>query len=127
MENSRVDIALSIVSKRFADPTLSLSKLSEALGVSEDHFSRLFKKELQRPFCDYVRQLRIQRAKHLLLNSNDEVKAIAAAVGYSSHSYFTQHFRERVGMSPRQFREARQSGGSKRLSAGSKGEEMPEK
>ena len=102
----RVNAALSILSEKFTDPALSLTKLSEALGVGEDHFGRLFKKEVRSPFRHYLRQLRIEQAKHLLLNSTDGIKAIAGAVGYSSHSYFTHDFREHVGMQPRKFREA---------------------
>jgi two-component system, response regulator YesN len=102
----RVDAALSILNERFTDPALSLTTLSDALGVCEDHFGRLFKKEVKSPFRHYLRQLRIEQAKYLLLNSNDGVKTIAAAVGYSSHSYFTHDFHAHMGISPREFREA---------------------
>lgn len=102
----RVNAALSILSEKFTDPALSLTTLSEVLGVGEDHFGRLFKKEVRSPFRHYLKQLRIEQAKHLLSSSTDGIKAIAGAVGYNSHSYFTRDFRELVGMPPREFREA---------------------
>jgi two-component system response regulator YesN len=102
----RVHTALSVLNKQFADSTLSVAKLSDVLGVCEDHFGKLFKREVKVSFCHYLRQIRIEQAKYLLQNSNHEIKEIAAAVRYTSHSYFTRDFREHVGISPREFREA---------------------
>jgi AraC-like DNA-binding protein len=57
------------------------------------------------PPCPYRRQLRVEHAKELLLNSDEKVQTIALASGYKSLSYFTRDFRKTVGMPPSKFRE----------------------
>ena len=57
------------------------------------------------PPCPYRRQLRIEHAKELLLNSDEKLQTIALASGYKSLSYFTRDFRKTVGMPPSKFRQ----------------------
>ncbi|MGH9652209.1 MAG: helix-turn-helix transcriptional regulator [Bryobacteraceae bacterium] len=72
--------------------------------MSQDRFARIFKERTGDSFGRYRRKLRMEKAKGLLLHSSEGIKTIAAAVGYSSHSYFTREFREYAGISPQQFR-----------------------
>lgn len=105
-EDPRIDRAVSIIAEQVADPSLSLAKLSQAVGVSESHFACTFKQDAGSSFREHLCNLRIEKAKDLLANSNEEIKAIAAAAGYTSPSYFARRFRKCVGMSPHEFRTA---------------------
>ena len=98
-----LDRALSVIDERLGDPTLSLLNLSHAVGVSEGHLGRLFRKT-GLTFRQYLRELRIRKAAALLLRSADEVKCIAIDVGYRSQAYFGREFRECVGLTPQRFR-----------------------
>ncbi|MGH9654293.1 MAG: helix-turn-helix domain-containing protein [Bryobacteraceae bacterium] len=102
----RIKRAIAVIDENLADPMLSLLRLGEALNISQRSLGRLFKKETGVHFRRHLLNARIERAKDLLLTSADEIKMIAAAVGYSSHTHFGQDFRECTGMSPRDFRKA---------------------
>jgi two-component system response regulator YesN len=58
---------------------------------------------------DYLNRFRIQKAKELLLLTDESITAIAADVGYEDISYFSRVFREIAGCSPRAFRQQSQT------------------
>jgi two-component system response regulator YesN len=53
---------------------------------------------------DYLTSVRIERAKQLLLATDQNCTEICFEVGYNNQSYFTRTFKDLVGMTPRQFR-----------------------
>jgi AraC-like DNA-binding protein len=55
-------------------------------------------------YTAYLREVRMQKAARLLLESSQSVGRIAAVVGYRDASRFAQHFRRRYGLSPRAYR-----------------------
>ena len=63
--------------------------------------------EGQFSFGDYLQQVRIERAKELLLNSSDSVTEIAFSSGYNDIYYFNRVFRKAVNCSPMEFRKNR--------------------
>ncbi len=84
---------------------LSLKRIAAEAHVSPPHLARLFRAELHHSPHEYIIQLRMNRAKHLLKTTTLPIKAIAAEVGYGSESSFTGAFTDRIGISPRKFRE----------------------
>jgi AraC-like DNA-binding protein len=55
-------------------------------------------------FWEYVTRLRMEKAKHLLLNTGNTINAIADAVGYNSEYHFSRKFKEYAAMSPGVYR-----------------------
>lgn len=55
-------------------------------------------------FCNYLRHLRIERAKELLLFTNEYIYEIALKVGFWNSRYFSKVFHDEVGMSPVDYR-----------------------
>lgn len=84
---------------------LSLKQIAAEVHISPPHLTRLFRAELRHSPHEYVIQMRMNRAKHLLKTTALPIKAIAAEVGYGSESSFTGAFTERIGISPRKFRD----------------------
>jgi YesN/AraC family two-component response regulator len=84
----------------------SLKELSDSIGVSRSYLSRIFKLDTGISLWDYLNRLRIQKAKELLLLSNQSITAIAAEVGYEDVGYFARVFRQITGSSPRAFKQA---------------------
>jgi AraC-like DNA-binding protein len=82
----------------------SAGEISKQLGITQEYFSRLFKKVMNKNFITYITELRIARAQELLTNTTLPIIDIAAEVGYERQSYFTKKFREMAGMTPGQFR-----------------------
>lgn len=84
---------------------LSLKRISAEAHISPPHLVRLFRAEVHHSPHEYIIQLRMNRAKHLLKTTALPIKVIAAEVGYGSESSFTGAFTDRIGISPRKFRE----------------------
>ncbi|MCF2670079.1 helix-turn-helix transcriptional regulator [Butyricicoccus pullicaecorum] len=84
---------------------LSLERVAEAVHLSPSHLICLFRAELHHSPHEYIVLLRMDRAKYLLKTTSLPIKAIAVEVGYGNESSFTGAFTERIGISPRRFRE----------------------
>lgn len=84
---------------------LSLKRIAAEVHLSPPHLNRLFRAELHRSPHEYIVEVRMNRAKHLLKTTTLPIKAIAADVGYGSEASFIGAFTERIGISPRKFRE----------------------
>lgn len=82
---------------------ISLTKLAEAVGMSQYHFSRLFKQTTGFSPYQYVIKCRVERGKELLRHNTLSITDISLEVGFSSHSHFTQNFKRLVGVTPKQF------------------------
>lgn len=84
---------------------LSLKRLAAEVHLSPPHLSRLFRAEMRRSAHEYIIEMRMNRAKHLLKTTARPIKEIASDVGYGSEASFIGAFTERIGLSPRKFRE----------------------
>jgi YesN/AraC family two-component response regulator len=89
--------------------SFSLEELSETIGVSKSYLSRIFKIDVGISLWDYLNRFRIQKAKELLLLTDETITEIAADVGYEDVGYFGRVFREITGSSPRSFRQQAQT------------------
>lgn len=83
---------------------LSLEEICDALGVSRNYFSFLFKKETGENIWSYLTTIRLDKAKELLRNTDDKTYAIAYQVGYDNPSYFSKLFKKSTGMTPNEYR-----------------------
>lgn len=98
------------VAAHYTDPNLSLTMLSDRFQINGKYLSQLFKESIGQNFLDFLIGLRIERAKQLLLESDQSVQDISEAVGYLNTTSFIRVFRKTVGMSPGQYRESRPRG-----------------
>lgn len=80
--------------------------LAQQLNVSAAYLGQLFKAETGSTIKNYVAGLRLQRAKHLLLCSDEPISTVAALAGYNDFRYFSKVFKQRVGLSPSQYRQS---------------------
>ncbi|GAA3618554.1 AraC family transcriptional regulator [Microlunatus ginsengisoli] len=84
---------------------VDVSALAELAGFSPSHFSARFKAVTGFSVTEYVKRLRMARARQLLITSDHTVAEIAAAVGYADAFYFSRQFHAVSGLSPRAFRD----------------------
>jgi AraC-like DNA-binding protein len=90
-------------------PDLTLPRLADAVGCSVNHLSQVINAGFEMSFFDYLNQHRIQHAKHLLGNLDDQNGAIlnvAFTVGFNSNSAFYAAFKKCVGQTPAHYRRA---------------------
>jgi len=86
---------------------LTVGKIAEAVGISESLFYKKFRKYTNTTPTDYLLNIRIQHAKQLLLNTNEQIKYIAYETGFHNTGYFIKQFQDATGLSPKHFRENR--------------------
>lgn len=88
----------------------SLTNLSKELGVTTHHLSQVLNESLKISFQDLIARYRIRRACHILRDEqHDQVKieGVAAMVGYNSKSSFNTAFKRRTGLTPSEYRSAK--------------------
>lgn len=83
---------------------ISLSVLSEVFHLNPQYISQLFKNEIGVGFLAYLTNIRIEKAKKLLLSTSLSVTEIAEHTGYSDYRVFTKVFKKTEGITPSQFR-----------------------
>ena len=79
--------------------------IGDNVFLDANYLSVLFKQEYGVPIYQYIVNRRIAKAKELLAGSRESISAIAQKVGYPNYSYFSTLFKEKTGMSPRDYRE----------------------
>jgi len=95
--------------RNFAKP-LTLGEIAWHTKVSEEHLARIFRKVTGQTVFDYLRAIRLETAKTLLINSSRTLTEIAAETGFGSLSLFSRNFRKYIGQSPSAYRQARAQG-----------------
>lgn len=95
--------AVTYLEEHLAEP-FSLAPLAEIAGMSEFHFSRLFKKATGLSPSRYFIRQRVAKAQQLLQETDRSILAVGMAVGYSSPSHFGQVFRRETGVTPSHYR-----------------------
>jgi AraC family transcriptional regulator len=92
------------------DGSPRLEQMAAVARLSPSHFARQFKAATGLAPHQYVIARRVERAQHLL-KSNDEVglAEVALRVGFVDQSHFCFHFKRIVGVTPRQFRNSKES------------------
>lgn len=103
-ERFDIDELLKYISINYGSK-LSLDLLAANMHLSREYLCRYFKKHTGKTIFDYIRQVRISQAKHLLRTSAHTVADIGIFCGYPSVSSFQRAFRAEEGMSPGEFRE----------------------
>jgi AraC family transcriptional activator of mtrCDE len=82
----------------------TLESLAAIAGMSRSTFVRRFHAAFRKSPIDFLKDVRLRRAAHMLETTNLPVKAVATHVGYSSRSYFSRAFSELYGVDPSAFR-----------------------
>ena len=85
---------------------ITLEAVAQKVFLSPFYLSRSFKKYTGINFLDYVSQRRIERAKTLLLTTNQTIETNSVEVRYEEVNSFRRLFRRRTGMSPSEYRRA---------------------
>ena len=105
---SVVTEAMRFLEERYAEP-LRIAEVAAAVCLSPDQLTRVFSEAAGQTPRDYLRYLRVERAKALLAGTNLGMADIAGQSGFGESAYFTRAFRVATGMTPREFRRRRRA------------------
>jgi two-component system response regulator YesN len=95
--------ALTIIDKHYAGD-ISLESIADMIALSPPYFSRLFSNQVGKTFIDYLTDLRMSKACHLLQTTSLSIKEICAQVGYADPNYFSRIFKKIIGQTPTEYR-----------------------
>ena len=104
--DSRVEKAVKLMLGQLSRP-MSMRCLAERLAISLSQLNRSFAKYCHMPPAALWREMRLQRARWLLLNTNDTLTEIAAECGFADGAHLSRHFRRAFRETPRAFQRAR--------------------
>lgn len=100
-----VSAAIRYVQEDLSRP-LSVSDLADEVNMSQSAFAHLFKSVTGESPYRFVKRLRLDRARVLLIEGGRSVSEVATAVGYSSLSYFINEFKRHFGVTPGDYAES---------------------
>ncbi|MBQ8311362.1 MAG: helix-turn-helix transcriptional regulator [Clostridia bacterium] len=103
-QRSVIAPAVETIRREFTRNELSVATLSEACGISEAYFRRIFLNEFGTSPKEYIIGLRINYAKQLLKSGDFTVTQTAQLCGYAEPCHFSREFVKRVGMSPSEYK-----------------------
>lgn len=81
----------------------NVKEMASNLGLTEAKLQEGFKLLFSRTVIEYLRYVRLEKAKELLSSNNYNVSQVVYCVGFSSRSYFSKIFKEKYGLTPSQF------------------------
>lgn len=84
--------------------SINLKTTAQIFHITSEHLSRLFKNKLKINFLDYITMLRINAAKNQLITTSDSILQIAVCSGFENERTFHRVFKNKTGMTPKQFR-----------------------
>lgn len=82
---------------------LGLDGFADRFRLTPEYLSNLFARETGMTFSNYLKKVRMEKAKELILNTNMKIYEIAYSVGYPDQKYFSKVFKEYTGVSAKQF------------------------
>jgi two-component system response regulator YesN len=100
---TQIRLAINYIDANYDKP-VTLADIARACYLSVSRLAHVFKEQMGITLIDYLTSVRIERAKQLLLATEQNCTEICFQVGYNNQSYFTRTFKELVGMTPRHFR-----------------------
>lgn len=98
-----IEIIHDYIDKNYSR-NIKITHFSEEYYFSKEYLTRQFKAKYGCGIYEYVLQVRMTRARELLLNSELKIQEIAQRVGYADKNYFSKAFRTYYGVSPTEFR-----------------------
>ncbi|NCA68917.1 MAG: response regulator [Sphingobacteriia bacterium] len=96
--------AVALLTRHMTDPP-SLTDLARRVGTNQQRLTAIFRDQVGMSAYEYLQQMRLERGRSLLRETDLQVQLIAERVGYRNAGDFTRAFRRHFGMTPRQYRQ----------------------
>jgi len=102
-KNAHIERALALMERSIKEK-LSTDTMAEKLGISKEHFIRIFRGKTGIPPLQYFTRLKVEAAGALLADSNLKIGAVAEYFGFESPFHFSRVFKKSTGLSPKEYR-----------------------
>lgn len=105
VKNSYVEMFENILLSNISNFEVNIDELLTQIPISKAHFRKLFREETGKTPVEYLNDLRINHARHLLLNQHMTSKSASLSVGFKDQYYFSRVFKKSTGVSPKRWKE----------------------
>lgn len=99
-----IDGAIKYIRDNYAKEDISLNLVASSVNMSPSYFSTIFSQEMGKTFIEYLTNVRMEKAKELLMCTNMKTSEIGFEVGYKEPHYFSYIFKKTQDCSPKEFR-----------------------
>ena len=99
----KVDVTKEYIAKHYGEE-LDLEKLAKRVNLSSGHLSKIFKKETGDNLMQYIKNVRLEKAKKMTIETTLTIHEICKKSGFNNLSYFCKRFREQYGDTPDNYR-----------------------
>lgn len=102
-EDKQMQRILSIINKHLSDPNISIAEIADEIGISIVHLNRRLKEQTGDTTSRFIRNLRLEAAAKLLKEKEYTIAEVATKVGFPDANYFSTTFKDKYGVSPKDF------------------------
>ncbi|UUZ80432.1 helix-turn-helix domain-containing protein [Paenibacillus sp. P26] len=92
------------IEQNYSKPDLSLDFIADQVQLTPGYLGKIFKAQSGLSFSDYLKNVRLEKAKELLLETDDSANTISERIGIFNTTYFYTVFKKKYGVSPAQYR-----------------------
>ncbi len=104
----RLQDVMAYIASHFCED-ITVKDLSARFGYEESYFCRLFRQSTGLRATEYIRILRLEKARRLLKNGRDSITQVAAACGFADANYFARCFKAHYGLTAGDYRQKNQT------------------
>ncbi|MBN1925004.1 MAG: response regulator [Prolixibacteraceae bacterium] len=102
-DNRLIAKVIETIKMNIENSDFSVDDLSRKVGLSRVHLNRKLKENINISPSNLIKSIRLKQAAYLLINNKVNISDVAYKVGFSSHSYFSNNFKEYFGMAPTEY------------------------
>ncbi|WP_010233183.1 helix-turn-helix transcriptional regulator, partial [Clostridium arbusti] len=84
--------------------SISINSIADNLSYTPNYISYVFKQNFGQNISDYIMELKISKAKELLMDINNKIYNISEILGFSNTSYFCSVFKKHTSLTPKEYR-----------------------
>jgi len=95
---------IDFINTNYNDSQLSANLIADKINITPQYFSRVFKEITNNNFPEYINNIKLKKAKELIISTNLTIKEISDTVGYNNSTYFVTLFRKKYGIPPSKYR-----------------------
>lgn len=99
-----VELAIAYIDENLGEVGLSQQSVSDYVALSSTYFGKIFFQSTNTHVTEYINSKRVQKAKEMLIDTNEKVSSIGEKVGFASPNYFNNVFKNSTGVTPMKYR-----------------------
>lgn len=99
-QNDFIELGLRFIDEHFSRTDLNLIVVADYVNKSPSYFSYVLSQRTSQTFQQYLTNVRINKAKHLLSTTSLSIQQISFSIGFSDPNYFSRVFKNQTGVSP---------------------------